>query len=83
MWAFPLLDFFARTSLVGSEVLNREILAWERDQARTGRGIHGLPKVLTGPALPDPYGRFGGGPPAGRAAYGSLLPPWIPLPVRA
>jgi hypothetical protein len=24
-------------------------------QARTGRGIHGLPKVLPGPAKPDPY----------------------------
>jgi hypothetical protein len=24
-------------------------------QARTGRGIHGLPKVSCGPAVPDPY----------------------------
>jgi hypothetical protein len=24
-------------------------------QARTGRGIHGLPKVSTGPAMPNPY----------------------------
>jgi hypothetical protein len=29
------------------------------------------------------YGRLGGGPPAGRGACGCLLPPWIPLPVRA
>jgi hypothetical protein len=28
-------------------------------------------------------GGLGGGPPAGQAACGSLLPPWIPLPVRA
>jgi hypothetical protein len=28
------------------------------------------------------YSRLGGGPPTGRAAFGHLLPPWIPLPVR-
>jgi hypothetical protein len=46
-------------------------------QARTGRGIHGLPKVSCGPALPDPYT------PCGRLGGGRLLPPWIPLPARA
>jgi hypothetical protein len=30
-----------------------------------------------------PYGHLGGGPPAGRAACSRLLPPWIPLPIRA
>jgi hypothetical protein len=35
--------------------------------------------------MPDPYTpcRLGGGPLAGRVAYGRLFPPWIPLPVRA
>jgi hypothetical protein len=28
----------------------------EVKQARTGRGIHGLPKVSCGPAMPDPAG---------------------------
>jgi hypothetical protein len=41
-------------------------------QARTGRGIHGLPKVSPWPAMPNPY-----------TPCGRLLPPWIPLPVRA
>jgi hypothetical protein len=36
-----------------------------------------------GPPPKRPYSRFGGGPPAERAACGHLLPPWIPLPVRA
>jgi hypothetical protein len=58
-------------------------------QARTGRGIHGLPKVSPQPAMPDPYTPCGRATPqtavrpAGRAACGRLLPPWIPLPVRA
>jgi hypothetical protein len=30
-----------------------------RVQARTGRGIHGLPKVSCGPALPNPYTQGG------------------------
>jgi hypothetical protein len=38
-------------------------------QARMAKGIHGLPKVSPGPAMPNPskpwYGRFGGGPPSG------------------
>ena len=62
-------------------------------QARTGRGIHGLPKVSPRPAMPNPStscGRattqtalrpFGGSP--ARRAGGCLLPPRIPLPVRA
>jgi hypothetical protein len=29
------------------------------DQARTGRGIHGLPKVSCGPAMPNPYTLIG------------------------
>jgi hypothetical protein len=40
-------------------------------QARTGRGIYGLPKVSCGPAMPDPYTPC------------RLLPPWIPHAVRA
>jgi hypothetical protein len=52
-----------------------------------GKGIHGLPKVSCGPAMPTlicpaggphpkrPYGRLGGGPPAVRATCGRLLPP--------
>jgi hypothetical protein len=68
----------------------------DQGQARTGRGIHRLPKVSCGPAMPDPYtpcrratppkwpyGRLGGGPPAGWFAACSRLPPKIPLPVRA
>jgi hypothetical protein len=43
-----------------------------------GKGcIHGLPKVSPGPAKPNTYM------PCGRAGYGRLLPPRIPLPVRA
>jgi hypothetical protein len=30
------------------------VVGWKR-QARTGRGIHGLPKVSPGPAMPNPY----------------------------
>jgi hypothetical protein len=30
-----------------------------------------------------PYGHLGGGPPAGLVACSRLIPPWIPLPVRA
>jgi hypothetical protein len=33
-------------------------VSWRRrgsHQGRTGRGIHGLPKVSTGPALPNPF----------------------------
>jgi hypothetical protein len=48
-----------------------------RCQARTRRGIHGLPKVSCGPAMPNPYI------PCGRAACGCLLPPWIPHAVWA
>jgi hypothetical protein len=40
-------------------------------------GGHGLPKVL-----PRPYDRVRGGPPAGWAACGRLLPLWIPHAVR-
>jgi hypothetical protein len=41
-----------------------ELISWEKNelilehdaaQARTGRGIQGLPKVSYGPAMPDPY----------------------------
>jgi hypothetical protein len=32
---------------------------WVVGQARTGRGIHGLPKVSRGPAKPDPYALCG------------------------
>jgi hypothetical protein len=49
-------------------------------QARTGRGIHGLPKVSCGFAMPDPYTPCS--PPARRAACDRLLPNWIPLAVR-
>jgi hypothetical protein len=45
-------------------------------QARTGRGIHGLPKVSCGPVMPDPYTPFGGWP-ARRA--GGLRPSSFPL----
>jgi hypothetical protein len=57
---------------------------------RMERGGHGLPKVSPGPAistllrpvggppLKQPYGRFRGGPPAGRAACGCLPPLWTP-----
>jgi hypothetical protein len=38
------------------------------------RGGHELRKVSPGSAMPDPYGRFRGDPPAGRAACGCLLP---------
>jgi hypothetical protein len=42
------------------------------------------PSTACGRTTPKrPYGRFGGGPPAGRAAFGRLLPPWIPHAVRA
>jgi hypothetical protein len=51
------------------------------NQARMGMGIYGLLKVSLGPAKPNPST------PCGRATpkwpYGRLLPPWIPLPVRA
>jgi hypothetical protein len=36
-----------------------------------------------GPLPKRPYGRLGGGPPAGQAACDRLLPPWIPHAVRA
>jgi hypothetical protein len=36
-----------------------------------------------GPPPTRPYCRFWGGPPAGQAACGRLLPPWIPDVVRA
>jgi hypothetical protein len=74
---------------------SRHTIGCTRQQARTGRGIHGLPKVSCGPTMPDPYmpcGRatpqmalrpFGGGPSTGWAACGRLLPPWIPHAVRA
>jgi hypothetical protein len=57
-------------------------------------GGRGLPRVSPGPAMPDPsmpcgrpplkrpYGRFRGGPPARRAAWGRLLSPWIPHAAR-
>jgi hypothetical protein len=78
-------------TLVSSKIRQRPDLASGTNQARTGRGIHGLPKVSCGPAMPDPYTpckqatpqMFGGGLPARRAACGRLLPPWIPLPVWA
>jgi hypothetical protein len=35
-----------------------------------------------GPPLKRPYGRFRGGPPAGRAGCGCLLPLWTPHAVR-
>jgi hypothetical protein len=77
-----------RRRIRGSETLAP---LFDDSQARTGRGIHGLPKVSPWPAMPNPstpYGQatqpFGGWPaPAGRAACGHLLPPWILLPVRA
>jgi hypothetical protein len=30
-------------------------MVWGIKQGRTGKGIHGLPKVSCGPAMPDPY----------------------------
>ena len=45
-------------------------------QARTGRGIHGLPKVSCGPAMPDPYT------PCGRATPQTALRPFGGWPAR-
>jgi hypothetical protein len=45
-------------------------LIMEFTQARTGRGIHGLPKVSYGPAMPDPYM------PCGRATPQTPLRPF-------
>jgi hypothetical protein len=67
-------------------------------KASMARGIHGLPKVAPGLAMPDPvtlprpagglplkrsHGRFRVGSPARQAACGRLLPVWIPHTVRA
>jgi hypothetical protein len=65
-------------------------------QAHMARGIHGLPKVSPRPTMPNPstprrtthdtaLRPFQGWPAcrAGRAAYGCLLPPWIPHSIRA
>jgi hypothetical protein len=58
------------------------------------RGGDGFPKVSPGPAiltllrlvggppLKRPHGRFRGGPPAGQVACGRLLPFWTPHAVR-
>jgi diadenosine tetraphosphatase ApaH/serine/threonine PP2A family protein phosphatase len=43
-------------------------------QAHTGRGIHGLPKVSCGPAMPNPYIRPAGGRPA--TVFFPLGYPW-------
>jgi hypothetical protein len=42
-----------------------------------------LLRPVGGPHPKRPYGRFWGGPLTGQAAYGRLLPPWIPRAVRA
>jgi hypothetical protein len=61
---------------------------------RMARGDHGLPKVLPGPAMPNPftpcrlttpetaYSCFRGGLPARLAASGHLLPLWTPHAIR-
>jgi hypothetical protein len=49
---------------------------------RMTRGGHGQLKVSPGPAMPNrPNGRFRGGPPAGQAACGRLLPLWTPMTI--
>jgi hypothetical protein len=70
------------------------VRACQLPSAHMARGGQGLPKVSLGPAMPypsTPYGRpppetalqlFQGWPPVGRAAFGRLLPPWIPYAVR-
>jgi len=58
--------------------------------AHMARGIHGLPKVLPGPLMPNPsmpcrwaiskqpYSHFKGGPPSEQAACSHPLPFWTP-----
>jgi hypothetical protein len=51
-------------------------------QARTGRGIHGLPKVLCGPAMPDPYTPCGRATPQTAVFFPLGYPfPYGPVPV--
>jgi hypothetical protein len=69
------------------------ILVFCLDHGRMARGGHGLPKVsprparlnpftpLGGPHLKRPHNHFRGGPPAGQAACGHLLPIWTPQAV--
>jgi hypothetical protein len=53
------------------DIENDEGIPW---QARTGRGIHGLPRVSYGPAMPYPYM------PCGRAAAAVFFPLGYPFP---
>jgi hypothetical protein len=70
--SFVLLSFLGRSAPSGVSLASP--LGFR--QARTGRGIHGLPKVSCRPAMPNPYT------PCGRATLQIALHPFGGWPAR-